>query len=52
MKDHQEIADMADNAADAAMGLTKYHGMSYEEGVQYALEWVLDESDMSDDELM
>ena len=41
MRDEDEIQDMADRAADAAYKATRYPGMTYEEGVRAALDWVL-----------
>lgn len=41
MKDESEIQAMCDKAADAAMEGSKYPGMSYEEGIREALDWVL-----------
>jgi len=45
MKTKAEIQDMADRAADAP---AKFSGMSYEEGVRIALDWVL--GNLDDDE--
>jgi len=44
MKETLEIEDMRERAKDA-METPKYHGMTYEEGVLAALEWVLGETD-------
>lgn len=44
MRDEQQIQDMADDASDEAHKPSKYTGMSYEEGVRDALDWVLDET--------
>lgn len=44
MRDETEVQKMADKAASAANHGTKYPGMSYEEGLREALDWVLDES--------
>lgn len=44
MRDEQEIQDMADEATSAAYKASKYPGMSYEEGIHAALDWVLDET--------
>jgi hypothetical protein len=44
MRDEKTIQDMADNASDAAYKPSKYSGMSYEEGIRDALDWVLDET--------
>lgn len=40
MKTEQEIEEMCNVATDA-VGSLKYPGMTYEEGVQAALDWVL-----------
>ena len=49
MKTQQEIENMIDDAADACDN-PKMSGMTYEEGVRYALEWVM--GDVDDDELL
>lgn len=43
MKDESEIQKVVDDAADRANAGSKYPGMSYEEGIRAALEWVLDD---------
>lgn len=47
MKSETEIQEMADKAADAARN-PQFFGMSYEQGVQAALDWVL--GNMADNE--
>jgi len=44
MRDEDEIQKMADKASSTVDEPTKYPGMSYEDGVLAALDWVLDES--------
>jgi len=39
MRSEKEIQDMADKAADVEG--TKFHAMTYEQGIGAALEWVL-----------
>jgi hypothetical protein len=49
MKTEKEIYDQLDKASEwTDKGATQFAGMSYEEGVKVALEWVLDM--MMDDE--
>ena len=48
MRSERETKEMEEVAADKASN-PKLGGMTYEDGVRAALEWVLDES--SDDEL-
>lgn len=43
MRNKNTVQDMADQASDAAYK-PKFTGMSYEEGVRDALNWVLDET--------
>jgi len=45
MKTEDEVQEMADKAAAAQ---PKYHGMTYEEGVRAALDWVLENMDEGD----
>ena len=41
----EEIDDVIDWASEAeANGMSHFHGMSYEEGVDAALRWVLEET--------
>lgn len=44
MRDETVIQDKADKASSAASTPSRYPGMTYEEGVRDALDWVLDES--------
>ena len=41
MKTNKEITDMLNVASDQAMGESKCFGMTYEQGVEAALMWVL-----------
>lgn len=44
MKTEEEIQAVIDEAADlTAEGISNCQGMSYEEGVEYALRWVIEE---------
>lgn len=43
--DKDEIQDMRDKAANACHKGSKYPGMSYEEGLRDALEWVLGDAE-------
>lgn len=45
MKTEEEIQEMCDKAADAAREPSKFRGMTYEEGVREALDWVLGNSE-------
>lgn len=50
MKEEDEISEARDRAADnchdvSKRGWSRYPGMTYEEGVRNALEWVLGDSD-------
>jgi hypothetical protein len=45
MKDETEIETQTDKAAEAATKPSKYPGMTYEQGVRDALDWVLDNID-------
>jgi hypothetical protein len=51
----EEIDEVLNKCADAANeGKTKWHGMSYEEGVRAGIEWVLgdvEENPMEDPEV-
>lgn len=40
-----EINEQLDKAQEGVENGSKYSGMSYEEGVKYALEWVTGQSD-------
>lgn len=49
MRDENEVQAMCDLAATAAGKPSACFGMTYEEGVRNALEWVIDE-DIPDEE--
>lgn len=49
MKNEDEIQSMRDRASMQGMSGSKFAGMSYEDGVKAALEWVL--GDCTDEEL-
>lgn len=52
MRTNAEINEQISRATDAAAHGSQYPGMSYEEGVRCALDWVIGESDdlpMEDD---
>ena len=43
-KTSKQIREQLDRVTEAEKNGGKYHGMSYEEGVKYALEWILGDS--------
>ena len=45
MKDIDEIEAAADRASDMVYAGSKYPGMTYEQGIRVALEWVLEIDD-------
>jgi len=45
MKTKEEIYKQIDKAMEAINEGGKFNGMSYEDGVKYALEWVCGDSD-------
>jgi len=42
----EEIDDVLNGCIDAENEGSKFPGMSYEEGIKYAIEWILGESDV------
>lgn len=48
MRDENEVSDLADKASTLSLGGSKYPGMTYEQGVRDALDWVLENWDDSD----
>ena len=45
MRTEEEVQKMCDEATDAGREPSKLAGMSYEQGVEAALEWVLENPD-------
>lgn len=48
MKNEDDIQEMLDRAASASRVSSRYPGMTFEDGVRNALEWVLEQ--MEEDE--
>jgi hypothetical protein len=45
MKAEREIEELIGRAVEQMDSGSKFHGMSYEEGIEAALRWVLEEDD-------